>query len=244
MLDRMSSKYQHELQQASSERIFDLIASRYDRLNRILSLGVDRWWRRYLTKDLPKQPAELVVLDLATGTGDLAFELGRSSRIKQVQGIDPSSKMLDQALKKKCSVKEASKFNFTVADGQSLPFEDEGFDLVTIAFGIRNYADFRRGLKEAFRVLKPDGELRILEFGLPANRIFRFFYLLYFRNLLPIVGGWLSGNKQAYLYLNQSVESFPYGQEFIHFLNHVGFRHCQVKALTFGVCYYYRACKS
>jgi demethylmenaquinone methyltransferase / 2-methoxy-6-polyprenyl-1,4-benzoquinol methylase len=233
-----------------SYQIFNEIASTYDRLNHLLSFGVDIYWRQTMMKEIFQNYAPGIhsqnVLDLATGTGDLAFVLAKVPQVNKVNGVDPSAGMIQIAEEKiqKAKVKNPhskifSKIHFFEGNGMNLEIQDHTFDLVTISFGIRNFPDAGLGLKEIHRVLKKNGTLAIMEFSIPKNSFFRAMYFFYFRNLLPFVGNLLSKHRDAYTYLNQTVESFPYGQKFADLMIEQGFRDVQFKVLTFGIATIY-----
>lgn len=217
---------------------FDAIAPQYDKINRILSLGIDILWRKKVCSHLPVGN-ELKVLDLATGTGDLLGEIGKLPRVAEVTGIDMAKEMLAIAEEKYGTAPTQAKLSFIHADASSLPFESESFDAASMAFGIRNIADPLQCLHEIFRVLKPKGRAIILEFSLPESWLIRRIYLFYFRHILPKIGGILSGNNKAYKYLNTSVESFPYGDDFLALMTTCGFSKVQAHPLTFGIATIY-----
>lgn len=189
-------------------KLFDSIASKYDLLNTLLSFGIDNSWRKKVLK-LITNKKNIRILDLATGTGDLAILLARQLQPKRkITGIDNSRKMIEIGINKAKKYNLSELIEFKVGDIQQLDFKDSTFDVVTIAFGIRNVANPKKTIKEIFRVLKPGGRLIILEFSIPSNKLFRFVYLFYFRFIMPYVGGLISGNYHAYKYLNLSVENF------------------------------------
>ena len=227
-----------------SWKMFDLIASRYDLLNRLLSFGIDIWWRYRLGFKLQKSETVLDVLDIATGTGDVGLSLLRnqSTKIKSVVGVDLSEEMLEKAKQKINAIKQ-SKMSVKVGDATNLPIDSESVNTTTIAFGIRNVPDVLKALQEMNRVLKPEGRSLILEFSMPSFFIFRWVYLSYFRYVLPTVGGWISGNKMAYSYLNSSVEAFPDGQDFLDLMKEAGFKNTKAMPLTFGIATIYQGDK-
>lgn len=224
--------------ESESWRMFDRIAQRYDFLNRMLSFRRDVVWRRRLAKRLPEGD-KLRVLDLATGTGDVLAGLFRETgRMQFGLGVDKSANMLANGRKK---VAEASPDCLALVRGDavSLGLRSEAFDAVTIAFGIRNVPDVEAALRDMRRVLRPGGRALILEFSLPANPVFRALYLTYFRNVLPRIGGWVSGDAAAYRYLNETVERFPYGEDFCELMRGAGFHDVQHETLTFGIATLY-----
>ncbi|MFH1688413.1 MAG: bifunctional demethylmenaquinone methyltransferase/2-methoxy-6-polyprenyl-1,4-benzoquinol methylase UbiE [bacterium] len=220
-------------------QMFDRIAHRYDLLNRLLSFGRDQAWRRQLVGYVPNdRPLEL--LDLACGTADVMLTLlHHRPNIEHAMGLDLSANMLKLAKHKTRAITPATGFVRGGAD--RMPFASASFDLVTVAFGVRNFKYLETSLREVYRVLKPGGRLLVLEFSLPQNRFWRWIYLRYFRTILPIVGGFISGDSQAYRYLNQSVESFPYGRSFCRLLKEAGFSDTQNRPLTLGVASVYCA---
>lgn len=221
-------------------KMFDLIASRYDLLNRLLSFGIDVWWRYRLGYFLPRKEYQ-TVLDIATGTGDVGLSLLRNQpkRVGAVIGVDLAEEMLDKA-DKKIKSKNVSNMSVKVGDATNLPIETDSVDATTIAFGIRNVPDVPKALEEMKRVIKPGGRALILEFSIPKFFLFRWLYLFYFRNILPTVGGIISGNKQAYSYLNSSVEEFPCGQDFLDLMKAAGFSNTKATSLTFGIASIYQ----
>ena len=226
-----------------SWKLFNQIAPTYDFLNRLLSAGIDRHWRRKVARLLPIDEAPLRVLDLATGTGEQLLTLlaMHPDKITSATGADLSEGMLALARTKSLPTPTCAIPNWVHASAESLPFPEESFETVTISFGIRNVENTLLGLKEIFRVLTPGGTALILEFSLPTNFFFRQAYLFYFRHLLPRIGGWVSGKKDAYRYLNTTVEDFPYGQAFLLLLQEAGFKKTRAIPLTFGIASIYIA---
>ncbi len=220
-------------------KMFDRIAERYDVLNRLLSLRQDVRWRRRMVHFLP-QGEGLRLLDLATGTADVPLFLHKKSRrIQWTVGVDRARDMLNLGRAKLARRLKRDQVFLFPADAQRLPFRASSFDAVTLAFGIRNVVDLDLALREMQRVLRPGGRAIILEFSLPANRWFRALYLFYFRHILPPLGGWLSGDSEAYRYLNRSVETFPYGNAFVLRMKKAGFAKIQHQPLTFGIATIY-----
>ena len=232
--------------------MFDSIAADYDRLNHLLSLNVDKSWRRKAIKVL-RQPQGLSpvgepvgpqgpgmkVLDLACGTGDFAIAIAKAIPEAHVIGVDLSDGMLAVMKKKVENLGLSEKISIENGDGENLHFGDNCFDGATNAFGIRNFEDKPKGLREALRVLKPGGKLIILELSRPENKIVRWFYDLYFLNILPRIGGKISGDKAAYSYLPASVKTFPRKKEFMTMMREAGFSHVTHKAFSFGICRMY-----
>jgi len=224
-------------------RMFDRIAPRYDLLNRLLSLGRDVAWRKRLADNLPGIPSQSV-LDLATGTGDVLFSLHKNSaNIQRAVGIDRAFKMLEIGREKAETRNLSGVIRLFPGDAMQIPAKADSFDAITIAFGIRNVLDVGSALAEMRRVLKPGGRALILEFSLPTNFLMKKIYLLYFRHVLPHIGGLISGDSHAYRYLNETVETFPYGQQFCDLMTTSGFREVQSIPLTFGIATIYRGDK-
>ncbi len=214
--------------------MFAEIAPRYDLVNRILSGGIDVWWRHVTLKRVPP-PATGAVLDVCTGTGDLALTYARAAGpgVRTV-GSDFCRPMLDRGVEK--SRRSGVPVEWVEADAMNLPFPAASFDVVTVAFGLRNIADTNRGLAEMARVCRPGGRLAILEFSLPRNAVIRGFYLWYFRNVLPWLGNAVARNSSdAYTYLNQSVEEFPSGEALATLVKRAGFATVEMRPLTFGI---------
>ena len=219
-------------------RMFDRIAPRYDLLNHLLSLNRDKAWRKRMGRLLP-DGGSLSVLDLATGTGDQLLSLYETGRVSFAVGLDMAAEMMAIGMKKIEARGLTDRLTMVRGDASVIPFADSSFNAVTTTFGIRNLVDVRAGLTEMFRVLKPGGRALILEFSLPKNRLLRRMYLVYFRHLLPRLGAVISGDRQAYRYLNQTVESFPYGDEFRTLMRDAGFGAVAAYPLTLGVATIY-----
>lgn len=222
-------------------QMFDDISGDYDQLNHIMSMNVDKTWRRRALKHIvAKDDAPLNILDLACGTGDFSVAIAR--RMKKygnaghVIGLDLSEGMLKVMDEKIVKAGLGDMISTSHGDGENLPFDTDSFDRVTIAFGIRNFEDRLQGLKEMLRVLKPGGRLAILELSVPRNAVLRWFYKLYFLHLLPAIGGAISGNKAAYKYLPASVLNFPAPGEFMQTILQAGFSKVSAKSYTLGIC--------
>ncbi|HKZ39065.1 MAG TPA: bifunctional demethylmenaquinone methyltransferase/2-methoxy-6-polyprenyl-1,4-benzoquinol methylase UbiE [Chryseolinea sp.] len=214
-------------------KMFNNISHRYDFLNQLLSLGIDKSWRRKAIQVLkPLQPKH--ILDVATGTGEFALQ-ALELNPQKITGVDISEGMLDVGRKKITDRRLESKVELIYGDSEKLPFKENKFDAVTVAFGVRNFENLNKGLKEIYRVLKPGGMVVILEFSKPAKFPFKQVYNFYFKFILPKIGSIISSDKAAYAYLPKSVEAFPDGGDFLHILHHVGFKHTQCSALTFGI---------
>ncbi len=221
------------------EEMFDDISKRYDFLNHFLSMGIDRGWRKKVIKEIKAVPHHNV-LDIATGTGDVA--IAASGLDTQITGLDLSEKMLDVA-REKVSKRGITNIELIKGDSENLPYEDGTFDVVTVSFGVRNFEDLRKGLTEMQRVLKPGGKLIILEFSYPAKFPVKQLYHFYNSTLLPFFGKVISGSSTAYTYLPESVKAFPEGQNFLDLLGSCGFENNGQKRLTFGISSLYTAFK-
>lgn len=228
--------------------LFDRIAPTYDGLNHGLSLNIDRLWRR---KTVALMPPVEYVLDVAIGTADLTIAMLRAGKAQRVTGIDLSREMMrigEEKLTPKQGAAQtgtpgAKPVNFVYANAQSMPFDDASFDGVTCAFGCRNFSDLDAGLREMYRVLRPGGQVTILEFSYPSNKLIRWGYDLYFSHVLPLVGRLISHDKTAYIYLNKSVKSFCWGEGFLRHLTQAGFQDARFETLTFGIATIYIAKK-
>jgi demethylmenaquinone methyltransferase/2-methoxy-6-polyprenyl-1,4-benzoquinol methylase len=214
--------------------MFARIARRYDLANRVLSGGVDRGWRKRLVKAVARHnPGD--VLDLATGSGDVAFALADTlPPATRITGMDFCQPMLDEAEKKKSRAARYASIAFRAGDGLALPVADATFDAVTISFGLRNMADRHRSLREMHRVLRPGGRLFVLEFSQPY-RWFKPLYLFYLRFVLPAAAGLLTGDRAAYEYLNETIEQFPGADALADEIRRAGFSTVSVRRLTFGI---------
>lgn len=221
-----------------SFKIFNEIASTYDFLNHTLSFGIDIYWRNKLLKYLPKKDS-INALDLACGTGDVPLTLVKDPRIKKITGLDLSKGMVDIGIDKVKKKGLEKKIFLMLGDGVNIPASDDSFDLTTISFGIRNFSDPKKSLADIHRVLKNNGRLMIMEFAIPTNPFIRAVYFFYFRYLLPKIGNLVSKHKDAYTYLNQSVEDFPYGDQFLSMMKEAGFINLQMRPLTFGIAMLY-----
>lgn len=227
---------------AQVEAMFDAIARRYDILNRLLSLGVDTYWRRQAVGRLePLAPRR--ILDVATGTGDLALEAARRLEPELVVGVDISASMLARARKKVKRRHIACKLVFERADAAQLPFPDCHFDAVVVGFGVRNFENVRSCLAELCRVLVPCGQLVVLEFSRPEPFLVRQAYHAYSRGILPLVGRVLSRDGGAYRYLPDSIAAFPSGKGFLELMQKAGYAELSCRPLTFGVASLYRGQK-
>jgi len=223
-------------------KMFDRIAPRYDFLNHLLSFGWDKVWRRKLARRLPDRH-DLDILDLATGTADQLLTLFKTGKVRAGVGIDPSEKMLQIGRQKIENLKLSDKIKLLAGSAEMILCKDDSFDIVSITFGIRNVANVLLALSEMHRVLRHDGQALILEFSLPRNKLIKKIYLFYFRKILPHLGSFISGDSYAYRYLNETAESFPYGEAFCDIMRTAGFKNVQAWPLTFGVVTLYRGYK-
>jgi demethylmenaquinone methyltransferase/2-methoxy-6-polyprenyl-1,4-benzoquinol methylase len=220
------------------QQMFGTIAPRYDFLNRMLSFGIDRRWRKKAVR-LLKYHEGARILDVATGTGDVALEIARTTPPSvKITGADFCKEMVDLGQLKAAQSAYAGRIDFTVAPCEDLPFPNDTFDSITIAFGIRNVVDRKLGLAEMWRVLRPGGRMIILEFSTPRSQLFRQIYYFYFRRLLPVIGG-LFSKFHAYKYLPDSVLEFPSHEEFAAMIEDAGFHSVLIRELTFGIASIY-----
>lgn len=223
--------------------MFDSIAPAYDFMNRAMTLGIDRWWRRVAVRRVKRHLADIAaprLLDVATGTGDFALQLHRSVVGATVRGIDLSQGMLEVARRKA----EENGLNdqavaFEQGDCLDLPYADATYDAVTVAFGVRNFEHLDRGYSQMHRVLRPGGMVCVLELSTPQNRFIRWFYDLYTLHIIPWMGSLKSGDAGAYRYLPQSIAAVPQGRDMLQLMRQAGFDHCQAHTLTLGVCTIY-----
>jgi len=221
--------------------MFDNIARRYYFLNHLLSLNIDRFWRRRAISHLRNRHPRHI-LDVATGTGDFAVAALRLNPEK-ITGIDLSGAMMEKGKQKILAKKLGDKIDFFGGDAEVLPFKDASFDAVLCGFGVRNFEDPGRGIREMYRVLKNSGQAVILEFSKPVRSPFRQIYNIYFSSILPRIGKVVSGDPQAYRYLPESVDAFPEGEQFLEILRDSGFSECGKRTLTFGVATVYYGMK-
>ena len=220
------------------KKMFDNIAPDYDRLNHILSLNIDKNWRKKAVRELADEARPLNVLDVACGTGDFTIEIARKvPHGSTVVGVDISDGMIAVGLEKlaKLGIDAA----LEVADCEALPYEDNTFDRISVGFGVRNFEHLELGLSEMYRVLTPGGKLVILELSVPSNAFIRWCYKLYFLKILPFIGGLVSGDRSAYEYLPASVLRFPAPDKFMSIMKSAGFDVVEHRALTLGVCRMY-----
>jgi demethylmenaquinone methyltransferase/2-methoxy-6-polyprenyl-1,4-benzoquinol methylase len=219
------------------QHMFNDISGRYDLLNHLLSLGVDFSWRRKFVNQLSRYKPQHI-LDVATGTGDLALLIS-TLEPEQVTGIDIAGNMLAIAKQKAAQKHFQDRLTFGEGDAEDLPFPDEVFDAVTVAFGVRNFEDLEKGLSEMKRVIKSGGVMMILEFSHPAFFPWKQLYGFYSKRMIPFIGKMVSRNNQAYTYLPESVYAFPSGKDFLDILEKVGMKNVSLRSLTFGVATIY-----
>ena len=222
--------------------MFDNIAPWYDFLNHFLSLGIDISWRKKTIRAL-KDLHPKKILDVATGTGDLAIEAVKQLQPEKVVGIDISNEMLEVGRQKLLKRHLSPTIELHNGDSENIVFSDNTFDAVTVAFGVRNFEHLEKGLAEMYRVLRPGGRAAILEFSKPTLFPFKQLYNFYFKNFLPVIGRITSKDPKAYTYLYESVQAFPDGQKLIGLLHKIGFRSATFKPFTLGICTLYVATK-
>ncbi|HMP89737.1 MAG TPA: bifunctional demethylmenaquinone methyltransferase/2-methoxy-6-polyprenyl-1,4-benzoquinol methylase UbiE [Kiritimatiellia bacterium] len=242
----MTNDYSHQTGKSDEPsrqqvwEMFDRIAPRYDLLNRLLSFRRDVAWRERMARMIPDQPG-LYLLDIATGTADQIISLmQKSGNIKQAIGVDMSEGMLNVGREKIARLQWQDRVELKTGDAMSIPENDTTFDVATMSFGIRNVLNVTEALREIRRVLKPGGRALILEFSTPENRVFRPLYFFYLRNILPVIGGILSGDRKAYKYLNRTIETFPSGKDFLEIMLAAGFKNVKATPLTFGIASIYQ----
>ena len=223
------------------KNMFDAISQNYDGLNRVISLGIDLKWRKRVVAIL-KEKAPKTILDIATGTGDLAIAM-KATGAERIVGLDISPGMLEVGKHKVAKKKLQDTVEMVVGDSENLSFEDNSFDAVTVAFGVRNFENLERGLTEIYRVLKPEGSLVILETSVPTRTPFKQGYGLYSKYILTGIGKLFSRDRSAYDYLSESASVFPHGQEFNNILAKIGFIGIENRHQTFGVASIYVATK-
>ncbi len=218
--------------------MFDHIAPRYDLLNHTLSMSIDRLWRRHVVRIVRRcRPGR--ILDVATGTGDLAIEMARRIPGVRVLGVDLSQRMLEEARRKVAARGLDDRVLLEEGDAEHLSVASDSVDVATVAFGVRNFENLEAGLRELHRTIKPGGKVVILEFSRPRNRIFRTLYEFYSYRVLPRIGGAVSHDKRAYEYLPVSVGEFPAPEEFLAMLSRAGFRNCRSRSQSFGIAQIY-----
>lgn len=234
---------QEQTKKEQVEEMFDNIAPTYDRLNHIMSLNIDRIWRRRVMRIIRRAKPQRI-MDVATGTGDLAIAMARKVKEAHILGVDLSEEMLSEARKKIKRLELEKRITLEKGDAENLTMvASESVDAATVAFGVRNFENIERGLSEIYRTLRPGGKLVVLEFSMPKNRLVRWVYRQYAHRLLPRIGGMISKDKQAYTYLPDSVEEFPAPERFAEILKGVGFKSVKLSSQSFGIAYIYDATK-
>jgi len=222
--------------------MFNTISGQYDFLNHFLSFGIDRSWRRRVVKEIGERfrgrLAALRVLDVATGTGDLAIAIA-SLHPEQIRAVDIAARMMEIGREKVAAKKLQERIIFSEAAAENLPFPDDTFDAVTVAFGVRNYEDLRKGLSEMRRVMQPGGQMLVLEFSHPASFPFKQLYSFYSRCIIPVVGRIVSKDRRAYAYLPESVAAFPSGTGFLRIMEECGLKNVKQISLTMGIASLY-----
>ena len=219
-------------------KMFDNIAKDYDKLNHVLSLNIDKVWRKKAVCELTDEARPLKVLDVACGTGDFTIEIAKKvAQGSRITGVDISEGMI--AVGREKLSKLGIDAVFEVADCEALPYDDKTFDRISVGFGVRNFEHLELGLREMYRVLTPGGKLVILELSVPSNAFIRWCYKLYFLKILPFIGGLVSGNRGAYEYLPASVLRFPAPDKFMEMMKSAGFDIVEHTSLTFGICRMY-----
>lgn len=226
--------------------MFDRIAFRYDFLNRFLSGGIDVYWRKKAIRELAEGAAagktetrDWNILDVATGTADMAIMMSRYLSPAKVTGIDISTGMLDVGRQKISRLKLEDRIELYTGDSEAIHFPDNSFDAISVAFGVRNFENLEKGLQEMYRVLKPGGRLVVLEFSQPKKAGFRQLYEVYLRLVAPGIGRILSKSREAYAYLNESVKAFPEGDDFVRILDKNDYIHTRLRRLSLGICTIY-----
>ena len=221
-------------------QLFDRIAGTYDRFNHLLSLNIDKSWRRRTVKSLDYAGK---LLDVAIGTADLSLEVLRRGKAGSITGLDLSAKMMEIGRAKAEAAGFGGRIEFHQGSALDMPYEGGAFDAVTCAFGVRNFSGLDKGLSEMHRVLSDGGQLAILEFSYPGNRLVRWAYDIFFSKLMPVVGKAVSKDPTAYVYFRESVKTFIWGEEMAARIKAAGFREVSFKTMTFGICTLYLARK-
>ena len=222
-------------------QMFDTISGNYDNLNRVISFGIDIKWRKKVLQ-IVSQSNPKIILDIATGTGDLAILMAQTNAEKII-GLDISAGMLEVGEKKIAAKNLSNTIEMILADSENMPFEDNHFDAITVAFGVRNFETLEKGLAEILRVLKPNGVFVILETSVPEKTPYKQVYNFYSKNILPIIGKLFSKDNVAYGYLSESAAAFPYGEALNNILRKIGFIDVVALPQTFGVATIYTASK-
>ena len=222
--------------------MFDKVSSNYDSLNRVITFGIDIQWRKKVFALVKKTKAK-TILDIATGTGDLAIMLSQNIKNAQITGLDISSGMLEVGKNKIKNLNLSDRINMVLGDSENIPFPDNHFDAITVSYGVRNFENLNKGLQEINRVLKPNGIFVVLETSVPTKFPFKQGYHFHCNVILPWIGKIFSKDKSAYRYLSESASLFPHGKKFNTILNNNGFKNVSDIPVTFGVSTIYKAMK-
>lgn len=223
-------------------QMFDAIAPAYDFMNHAMTMGIDKWWRK-VAVDKVKATSPATILDVATGTGDFAIKLYNDIKPQGVTGMDLSDGMLEVA-KRKVQERGLDKvISFEQGDCLAMRFDDNSYDAVTVAFGVRNFEHIEQGYREMYRVLRPGGMLCVVELSTPTNAFIRYFYDLYTLHIIPFIGSMKSHDKSAYRYLPLSIAAVPQGEDMLNIMRSAGFEQCNVRTLTLGTCSIYTGIK-
>ena len=222
-------------------QMFDTISGNYDNLNRVISFGIDVKWRKKVLKMIGKSHPK-TILDIATGTGDLAILMAQT-KAEKIIGLDISAGMLEVGVQKIANKNLSKTIEMVLGDSENMPFEDDYFDAITVAFGVRNFENLEKGLSEILRVLKPNGTFVILETSVPDKTPYKQGYHFYSANILPLIGKLFSKDNVAYGYLSESAAAFPYGEKLNNILRKIGFIDVVALPQTFGVATIYSASK-
>lgn len=238
----MSNRADKQRTRENVKSMFDDIAPTYDRLNHILSLSIDRLWRRRVVR-IVRRAAAKHILDMATGTGDLAIDMARHIDDATILGADLSPEMLEVARQKVARLGLTERISLTECDAEHINLPDESVDAVTVAFGVRNFENREACLRELARVIRPGGTLVVLEFSNPRNAFIGWLYRIYSHKILPAIGGAISHNRNAYQYLPESVDTFPSPEEFMAMLCNAGLTAPKAHSQSFGIAQIYTAQK-
>lgn len=219
-------------------QMFDSIAPAYDFMNRAMTMGIDKWWRKRAVK-MVGEYHPMTILDVATGTGDLALQLFDTLHPRHITGIDLSEGMLEVGRKKIAERELTNKITLEQGDCLNMRFADEAFNAVTVAYGVRNFEHLQQGYAEMYRVLAGGGVLCVIELSVPTNPVIKALYNLYSRTLIPMVGRLISKDRRAYSYLPESIAAVAQGEEMLEIMRKAGFKNCRYKRMTFGTCTIY-----
>lgn len=224
------------------KEMFDSIAPAYDFMNRAMTFGIDKLWRAKAVRMI-KAHTPSTILDVATGTGDLAIKLARSLSINKITGIDLSEGMIEIGRRKVTEANLDNVISFTTGDCLNLPFDDNSFDCVTVAYGVRNFEHLDKGYQQMHRVLNNGGMLCVIELSTPTSKIIKPLYNFYTHHIIPFVGRLISKDVRAYSYLPESIAAVPQGNDMLQLMKNAGFKDCKFHSMTFGACTIYTAIK-